>query len=67
MLNGEMLQEEIRSIIWAECSSTATLYSNILARRVTKRSPQEFLFGKEAHCPRNLRMFGEMGIVITKN
>jgi hypothetical protein len=45
MLNGSGLQEEIRSGIWAECASTATFYSNTLATRVTKRSPQELLFG----------------------
>jgi hypothetical protein len=58
MLNGEEIQEEIRSGIWAEYPSTATFYSNILATRVTKRTPQELLFGKEAHCAHNLRMFG---------
>jgi hypothetical protein len=66
MLNGAGLQEETRSRILAECSSTATFYSNILATRFTKRSPQDLIFGKEAHCAQNLRMFGEMGIVTTK-
>ena len=66
MLNGAGLQEEMRSGIWAECASTATFYSNILATRVTKKSPQELLFGKKSHCAHNLRVFGEMGIVTTK-
>jgi hypothetical protein len=46
MLNGAGIQEEIRSGIWAEFGSTATFYSSILATRVTKKSPKEFLFGK---------------------
>jgi hypothetical protein len=45
MLNRSGLPEEIRSGIWAESVSTATFYSNILASRVTKRFPQELLFG----------------------
>jgi hypothetical protein len=66
MLIRAGLQEEIRSGIWTECASTAALHSNILATRVTKTSPQELLFGKEAHCAHNLRMFGKMGVVTTK-
>jgi hypothetical protein len=66
MLNVAGLQEEIRSVIWAECASIFTFYSTILETRVTKSSPQELIFGKEAHCTHNLRMFGEMGIMITK-
>jgi hypothetical protein len=38
----------------------------MLSTRVTKRFPQDFLFGKEDHCVNNLRIFGEMGIVTTK-
>jgi hypothetical protein len=47
--DGAGLQDEIRNGIWDECASNLTLYSNILATRVTKRSPQELLFGKEAN------------------
>jgi hypothetical protein len=47
MLNGEGLQEKIRSGIWVEFASTATFHSNILPTRVIKWSPQELLFGKE--------------------
>ena len=54
MLNGAGLQEGIRSRIWAECASTAKFYSIILETRVTEKSPQELLFGKEAHCTYNL-------------
>jgi hypothetical protein len=49
MLNAIRLQEEIRSGIRAESASTATIYSNVLATRVTKRPSQEIL-GKEADC-----------------
>jgi hypothetical protein len=66
MLNGVGLHEKIISGIWAEFSSIATFYSNILAKRVTKRSPKELLFGKEAHCDNNLKIFSEMGIMTEK-
>jgi hypothetical protein len=66
MFNEEGLQEEIRSVIWAECTSTAVFYSRILATRVTKRSPQKLFFSKEAHCADTLRMFSKMGILTTK-
>jgi hypothetical protein len=65
MLNGAGYQEEIRSGIWAKYASNATFHSNILATRVTKRSPQELLFGKEAIYAHNLRVSGKMGIVTT--
>jgi hypothetical protein len=58
---------KIRSGIWTECASNTTFYSKILVTRVTKKSPRELLFGKEAHGANNLRMFGEMSIVTTKN
>jgi hypothetical protein len=49
MLSGAGLQEEITSVIWDQCASTDIYYSKILATRVTKRFPQETIFGKEAH------------------
>jgi hypothetical protein len=66
MLHGSGLQKEIRSGIWAECESTDTFYSNMLATGFTKRSPQELLFGKEVNYAHNLRMFGEIGNFVTK-
>jgi hypothetical protein len=66
VFNGSGLQEEIRSGIWAEYTSNSTFYSTILATRVTKRCPQELLFGKEAHCAHNSIMISKMGIVTTK-
>jgi hypothetical protein len=65
MLNGAGHQEEIRSEIWAEYTSNATLYSNILAAIVTRGSPQELLFDYEANCAHNLMMFNKIGIVTT--
>jgi hypothetical protein len=49
MLNASGLQEKNQKWNQAECLPTATFYSNILATRVTKKSPQELLFDKEAH------------------
>jgi hypothetical protein len=66
MLNGVGLQGDIKSGICAECASTASFYSNILATRITIKSPKEFLFGKEAYFAQNLRVFGKVGIVTTK-
>jgi hypothetical protein len=66
MFNGAGLQEETRSEILAQYAFIATLYSSIIATRVTKRSPQELIFVKKAHLAHNLRMFGKMGILNLK-
>jgi hypothetical protein len=67
MLNGAGLKDEVRNGIWAECaSSTATFYSNILLTNGRSKSPQELMFGNKSHCVNNLRLFGEMGVVTTK-
>jgi hypothetical protein len=66
MLNGAGLKDEFRSRIWAECASTATFYSNILLTNGRSKSPQELMFGNKSHCVNNLRLFGEMGVITTK-
>jgi hypothetical protein len=66
MLNGAGLKDEVSSGIWAECTSTATFYSNILLTNGRSKSPQELMFGNKSHCVNNLRLFGEMGVITTK-
>ena len=66
MLSGAGLKHEVRSGIWAECASTATFYSNILLTNRRRKFPQELMFGNKSHCVNNLRLFGELGVVTTK-
>jgi hypothetical protein len=66
ILNGAGLKDEVRSGIWTECASTATFYSNILLTNGRSKSPQELMFGNKSHCVNNLRLFGKMGVVTTK-
>jgi hypothetical protein len=67
MFNGAGLQEEIRSGIWAECASTTAFYSKIISNKSHEKSLQDLIFGEEARSAHNLRKFGEMGIMATKN
>ena len=67
MLNGVRLHDEIRHGIWAECESTATSHSNIMVTKDSIKSPYELCFGKKAYYVNKLRIFGEMGVVTTKN
>ena len=67
MLNGAGMKDEVRSGIWAECASTATFYSNVLLTNGKSKSPHELMFGVKSHCLNNLRLFGEMGVVTTKD
>jgi hypothetical protein len=65
MLNCSGVPQEMRDKLWAECASTATLLSNVMSRKDGK-SPHEAFHGKEAGYSRNLRIFGEVGIKLTK-
>jgi hypothetical protein len=67
MLNGAGPKDEIRSGIGVECASPATFYSNILLTNGSSKSPQELRFEKKSHCVNNLSLFGEMGVVTTKD
>ena len=67
MLNGAGIKDKIRAGIWAECAQLATHYANILVSRGRSSSPHLLLFGKLPRGLEELRTFGEMGVVTTKN
>ena len=67
MLNGAGIKEKVRDGIWAECAQLATHYGNILVTRERSVSPHMSLFGKTPRCLNDLKIFGEMGVVTTKN
>jgi hypothetical protein len=66
MLNGAGLEGELRDKIWAECVMNVTYLSNIMSTKSSFKSQFEFLYGKKPILHNNLKMFGEVGVVTTK-
>jgi hypothetical protein len=66
MLNGAGLEGELRDKIWAECVMNATYLSNIMSTKSSFKSPFELLYGEKPKLQNNLKMFGEVGVVTTK-
>jgi hypothetical protein len=67
MLNRAGLIGDLRNKIWAECSMITTYLSNILSSKSSLKSPFELLFGSKAILNYELKIFGEVGVVTTKN
>jgi hypothetical protein len=67
MLNGAGLTGDLRSIIWAECAMTTTYLSNIISSKSSLKSPFELLFGSKPILHYDLKIFGEVGVVTTKD
>ena len=67
MLNGAGLKDELRSKIWAECVMTTTYLSNIIATKSENKCPFELLFGCKPKLNSTLKIFGEIGVVTTKD
>jgi hypothetical protein len=65
MLNDSGVDEEMRSELWAECASTATKLCNIVSR-LSEKSSRELFYGKESRHSKNLRIFGETGIKMSR-
>ena len=63
MLNRARLPERWRSGIWAEAAATATFNENLLVTKDKSKPSYELFFGKEHPHGRELRVFGEMGVV----
>jgi hypothetical protein len=63
MLNGAKFTWTLRRGLWAECARTATLYENMIVSANKPTPSYNQLYGKEAPYARNLRTFGEVGIV----
>jgi hypothetical protein len=66
MLNGAGLEGELIDKIWAECVMNVTYLLNIMSTKSSFKSPFEFLYGKKPKLHDNLKMFGEVGVVTTK-
>jgi hypothetical protein len=66
MLNRAGLEGELRDKIWAECVMNVTYLSIIISTILSFKSPFEFLYGEKPMLLNNLKMFGEVGVVTTK-
>jgi hypothetical protein len=67
MLNGADLGEELRDKIWAECVMNVTYLSKIISTTSSLKSPFELLYGEKPTLHDNLKIFGEVGVVMTKD
>ena len=65
ILNHSGVTQDLRDELWAECAATATKLSNIMSRK-KGRSPHEEFYGYEAKFSKNLRIFGEIGVKLSK-
>jgi hypothetical protein len=66
MLNGAGLEGELRDKIWAECAMNVTYLSNIISTKSSFKSPIELLYAEKRILHDNLKMFGEVEVVPTK-
>jgi hypothetical protein len=60
------MEGELRDKIWAECVMNVTYLSNIISTKSSFKSPFELLYGENQNLYNNLKMFGEVGVVTTK-
>jgi hypothetical protein len=67
MLNGADLEGELRDKIWAECVMKTTYLSRIISTKSSLKCPFELLYGKKPTLYDNLKIFGEVGAVTTKD
>ena len=66
MLNGAGLNNHIRNGVWAECAMTVTYLSNIMTTKASDKCPYQVLFGCKPKINSCLKVFGEIGVVTTK-
>ena len=66
MLNGAGLEGDLRNKIWAESVMTTTYLSNIMTTKSSVKSPFELLYGSKPVLHKELKIFGEVGVVTTK-
>jgi hypothetical protein len=66
-LNNAGLKNGVRYGVWAECARTVTFLPNITAIKVQEKCPFQLLYGCKPKLAPSLRIFGEMGVVMTKN
>jgi hypothetical protein len=61
------LEGKLRDKIWAECVMNVTYLFNIILTKSNLKSPFEFLYGEKPTLHDNLKIFGEVGVVTTKD
>jgi hypothetical protein len=61
------LTGDLRNKIWVECAMTTNYPSNILSSKSSLKSPFELLFGSKTILNYELKIFGEVGVVTTKD
>jgi hypothetical protein len=66
MLNGAGLEGELIDKIWAEWVMNVTHLSNIISTKSSFQSPFEFLYGEKPILHDYFKIFGEVGVVTTK-
>jgi hypothetical protein len=67
MLNHAGFENCKRSGIWAECARSYTFLSSITASKTKEKVPYQLLFGIKPKLPSSFRIFGESGVVTTKD
>ena len=64
MFNRAGIHDENRKILWAECASGATFLDGILVENSKDKCRHEKFYGTMPSFSKNLRVFGEMGVVL---
>jgi hypothetical protein len=67
MLNGDNLVGELRDKIWAEYVMNVTYSSRVILTKSILKSPFELLYGEKPSLYNNFKIFGEVGVVTTKD
>jgi hypothetical protein len=61
------VENELRNKIWAESAMTVTYLSSVMSTKHEVKSPYELLYGTKPVLNSRLKMFGEVGVVTTKD
>jgi hypothetical protein len=67
MLNGAGLEGELKHKIWVECVINVTYLSDIISAKSILKCIFESLYGERPTLHDNLKMFGEVGVVTTRD
>jgi hypothetical protein len=67
MFNHAGFENGERSGTWAECARTVTFLSNVTASKTKEKCHYQLLFGSRPKLPSTFRIFGEIGVVTTKD
>jgi hypothetical protein len=66
-LNNGGLDDSIRTGVWADCARTTTFLSNIISTKAKDKCLYQLIFSRKPKLSTSLRIFGGMGVVITKD